>query len=156
MLFPNMTVRENVAYGVSGSSTQIIEDALQRFRLEGLADSMPWKLSGGERQRVAVARAAASAVTVAGKGLLLLDEPFAGLDLRLRDELLEDLRSWLAVMKLPVLSVTHDVGEAFQLAAEVIRFSDGRVLRQGPVEVVLADERERLLNQLSQDRRNQA
>ena len=98
---------------------------------------------------MAVARAAASAVTLAGGGLLLLDEPFAGLDLLLRDELLEDLRiGWLA-MKVPVLSVTHDVGEAFQLGAEVIKFSDGRVLRQGPVGVVLAEERERLMEQLS-------
>jgi molybdate transport system ATP-binding protein len=147
-LFPNMTVRNNVAYGVAGSGGAV-EEALQRFRLEPLAESMPWKLSGGERQRVAVARAAASAVTSGGGGPLLLDEPFAGLDLRLRDELLEDLRNWLAVMKTPVLSVTHDVGEAFQLGAEVIKFSDGRVLRQGPVAEVLAEERERLMEQLS-------
>jgi molybdate transport system ATP-binding protein len=148
-LFPNMTVRHNIAYGVPSTSAEIVEEALQRFRLTGLAESMPWKLSGGERQRVAVARAAASAITVNGDSLLLLDEPFAGLHLPLRDELLDDLRSWLAARKTPVLSVTHDVGEAFQLAAEVIKFSDGRVLEQGPVEVVLAEERTRLFDQLS-------
>ena len=148
-LFPKMTVRSNVAYGVPSGSDGVIDEALRRFRLEGLAEAMPWKLSGGERQRVAVVRAAASAVTLAGGGLLLLDEPFAGLDLQLRDELLEDLRNWLAQMKLPVLSVTHDVGEAFQLGAEVIKLSDGKVLRQGPVGVVLAEERERLMEQLS-------
>lgn len=151
-LFPNMTVRQNIAYGVPASSAEIVEEALQRFRLTGLAESMPWKLSGGERQRVAVARAAASAITVTGNSLLLLDEPFAGLHLPLRDELLDDLRSWLATRKTPVLSVTHDVGEAFQLAAEVIKFSDGRVLEQGPVETVLAEERTRLLEQLSRQR----
>jgi molybdate transport system ATP-binding protein len=148
-LFPNMTVRANVAYGVPSGSDGVIDEALQRFQLEGLAEAMPWKLSGGERQRVAVIRAAVSAVTLAGGGLLLLDEPFAGLDLQLRDELLETLRNWLAQMKTPVLSVTHDVGEAFQLGAEVIKLSDGRVLRQGPVGVVLSEERERLLEQLS-------
>ncbi|HUZ97154.1 MAG TPA: ATP-binding cassette domain-containing protein [Edaphobacter sp.] len=148
-LFPNMTVRQNIAYGVPSASAEIVEETLQRFRLTGLAESMPWKLSGGERQRVAVARAAASAITVTGNSLLLLDEPFAGLHLPLRDELLDDLRSWLAAKKTPVLSVTHDVGEAFQLAAEVIKFSDGRVLEQGPVETVLAEERTRLLEQLS-------
>ena len=148
-LFPNMTVRQNIAYGVPAKSTEIVEEALQRFRLTGLAESMPWKLSGGERQRVAVARAAASAITVTGNSLLLLDEPFAGLHLPLRDELLDDLRGWLAAKKTPVLSVTHDVGEAFQLDAEVIKFSDGRVLQQGPVETVLAEERTRLLEQLS-------
>ena len=152
-LFPKITVRANVAYGVpSGSdgSDGIVDEALRRFRLERLAETMPWKLSGGERQRVAVVRAAASAVTLAGSSrLLLLDEPFAGLDLQLRDELLEDLRNWLAQTKVPVLSVTHDVGEAFQLGAEVIKLSEGRVLRKGPVEVVLVEERERLMEQLS-------
>jgi molybdate transport system ATP-binding protein len=146
-LFPNMTVRQNVAYGVPAASAGIVEEALQRFQLTGFSESKPWKLSGGERQRVAVARAAASAV--ATDTALLLDEPFAGLHLPLRNELLEDLRSWLAGMKTPVLSVTHDVGEAFQLGAEVIKFSEGRVLQQGPVELVLAEERERLMEQLS-------
>lgn len=148
-LFPNMTVRQNIAFGVPSGSTEIVEEALQRFRLMALADSMPWKLSGGERQRVAVARAAASAITVPGGSLLLLDEPFAGLHLPLRDELLDDLRGWLAANRTPVLSVTHDVGEAFQLAAEVIKFSDGSVVEQGPVETVLAEERTRLMQQLS-------
>lgn len=148
-LFPHMTVRENIAYGVAADATGVVEETLQRFHLERLAETMPWKLSGGERQRTAVARAAASATTLGGSGLLLLDEPFAGLDLRLRDDLLQDLRSWLAATHTPVLSVTHDVGEAFQLGAEVIKFADGHVLQQGPVEAVLAEERERLLEQLS-------
>jgi molybdate transport system ATP-binding protein len=152
-LFPKMTVRANVAYGVPSGSNGIVDEALRRFRLEGFAETMPWKLSGGERQRVAVVRAAASAVTLPRGGLLLLDEPFAGLDLQLRDELLEDLRNWLAKMKVPVLSVTHDVGEAFQLGAEVIKLSDGNVLRQGPVGVVLAEERDRLMEQLSRGAR---
>lgn len=152
-LFPNMTVQQNISYGVPAASPEIIEEALQRFRLTELAKSMPWKLSGGERQRVAVARAAASAITVTNS-LLLLDEPFAGLHLPLRDELLEDLRSWLTVTKTPVLSVTHDVGEAFHLAAEVIKFSDGKVLQQGPVETVLAEERNRLMLQLSRTQNN--
>jgi molybdate transport system ATP-binding protein len=148
-LFPHMTVRENIAYGVAADATEVVEETLQRFHLERLAETMPWKLSGGERQRTAVARAAASATTLGGSGLLLLDEPFAGLDLRLRDDLLRDLRSWLAATHTHVLSVTHDVGEAFQLGAEVIKFADGHVLQQGPVEAVLAEERMRLMDQLS-------
>ncbi len=151
MLFPNMTVRQNIAFGVPTASAGVVDEALQRFQLMGFSESKPWKLSGGERQRVAVARAAASAITAEGR-LLLLDEPFAGLHLPLRNELLECLRGWVAGMKTPVLSVTHDVGEAFQLGAEVIKFSDGRVLQQGPVELVLAEERERLMEQLSRGR----
>lgn len=97
-----------------------------------------------------MARAVVSATTYAGPGraLLLLDEPFTGLDAVLRDELLEGLREWLANRKVPVLSVTHTLGEAFQLAAEVIKIADGGVVEQGPVEMVLAAERRRLLERL--------
>jgi molybdate transport system ATP-binding protein len=123
------------------------------FRLRGLAERRPRELSGGERQRVSVARAVVSATTYGGseRALLLLDEPFAGLDLKLRDELLIELRAWVARWKIPVLSVTHDVGEAFQLEAEVIRIADGRIVRQGPVADVLSEERRRLIGQLQSD-----
>lgn len=146
-LFPNMSVRRNIAFGVPAASSEIASEALHRFHLEPLAESMPWKLSGGERQRVAVARAAASALAH-GNSLLLLDEPFAGLHLPLRDQLLDDLRNWLALRKTPVLSVTHDIGEAFQLGAEVIKLSDGKVTQQGPVELALAAERDYLISRL--------
>jgi molybdate transport system ATP-binding protein len=79
---------------------------------------------------------------------LLLDEPFTGLDLSVRDELLQRLRVWLEQRKIPVLSVTHDLGEAFQLNAEVIKIANGRILQQGPAATVLAEERTRLLAQL--------
>jgi molybdate transport system ATP-binding protein len=58
------------------------------------------------------------------------------------------LRHWTAKHSIPVLSVTHDLGEAFQLEAEVIKIDDGKVIQQGPVAEVLAGERERLLQQL--------
>jgi molybdate transport system ATP-binding protein len=123
---------------------------LELFRLGGFAERMPRDLSGGERQRVSVARAVISAVTYRGPGtaLLLLDEPFSGLDAAVRDELLTELREWLVRWKTPVLSVTHDVGEAFQLGAEVIRIADGRTVQQGPVGEVLNEERRRLMEQL--------
>jgi molybdate transport system ATP-binding protein len=114
-----------------------------------MRDRMPAELSGGEAQKAAVARAVASAAIGLERNVLLLDEPFNGLDLRVRDELLIRLRDWLAVWKIPVLSVTHDVAEAFQLGAEVIKLAEGRVVAQGPVEVVLAEERARLLAQLN-------
>jgi molybdate transport system ATP-binding protein len=66
----------------------------------------------------------------------------------MRDDLLAGLREWLGRWKIPVLSVTHDVGEAFQLGAEVIKLADGRVVQQGPVATVLAEERKRLMEQL--------
>lgn len=108
------------------------------FHLEAFAAKRPRELSGGQAQRVAVARAAVGAE---GK-LLLLDEPFSGLDAAVREELIADLRAWLG--ETPVISVTHDVGEAFLLGAEVVKIADGRVVAQGPVGVVLAEERDRL------------
>jgi molybdate transport system ATP-binding protein len=155
-LFPNMTVRKNAVYGVGQSSkphdvVKIAEEVLGLFRLQDLIDRMPRDLSGGERQRACVARAVVSAVTFDGPGrpLLLLDEPFAGLDASLRDDLLAGLREWLKHRTIPVLSVTHDVGEAFQLGADVIKIADGRVAQQGQASEVLAEERRRLMAQLN-------
>jgi len=154
-LFPHMTVRRNIAYGsgpVAGhvNAMDVAERAMTLFRIQHLAARMPGELSGGERQRASVARAVVSAETFGGNGkaLLLLDEPFSGLDAALRDDLLAELRAWLGECNVPVLSVTHDVGEAFQLGAEVIKLAEGRVAQQGPVASVLAEERRRLMTQL--------
>ena len=154
-LFPQMTVRWNAMQGNGWTSKPvdamgIVEELMELFRLKSLMDRMPRDLSGGESQRASVARAVVSAVTFAGPGkaLLLLDEPFSGLDSKLRDELVAELQVWLAERKVPVLSVTHAVGEAFLLGAEVIKIADGRVVEQGPVEVVLAEERRRLVERL--------
>jgi molybdate transport system ATP-binding protein len=114
------------------------------------ADRGTRELSGGERQRVSVARAVAAAATYDGidKPLLLLDEPFAGLDSVLRDELVIALRDWLARWKIPVLSVSHDIGECYLLGAEVVRMAEGQVMEQGPVDEILDEERRRLMKQL--------
>ena len=153
-LFPHLTIRQNLAFGAGGWSdgvktAAIVEESIERFRLQELAEKLPSTLSGGERHRVAIGRAAAAAMSVEEGCLLLLDEPFTGQDVALRDELIEELRGWLTSTRIPVLSVTHDVGEAFQLGAEVIKIADGRVVQQGPVAEVLAEERERLLDQLN-------
>jgi len=144
-LFPRMTVRENLAFG---AGERMVVEALERFGLAGMADKYPRQLSGGEQKRVAVVRAAASAVARGAGTLLLLDEPFAGLDARIRDELLRELMPWLAEAGIATLSVTHDVAEAFLIGAEVVRMAEGRVVAQGAVFAVLAEDRERLLELL--------
>ena len=155
-LFPHRNVRENVAYGMEWGShpedeAQVLREVMELMRLTTLADRGTAELSGGERQRVSVARAVAAAVAFdgVGKPLLPLDEPFAGLDGVLRDELAVGLRDSLTRWKIPVLSVSHDVGECYLLGAEVIRMAEGKVIEQGPVEWVLERERERLLARLS-------
>lgn len=154
-LFQNMTVEENVAYGMQWGShsedeRQVLEEVLEKMRLTTLAKRGTDKLSGGERQRACVARAVAAAITYDGteRPLLLLDEPFAGLDAVLRDELVAMLREWLGKWKVPVLSVSHDAAECYQLDAAVIRLAEGQVVDQGRVERVLAEERRRLLERL--------
>ncbi len=153
-LFPNLTVSQNLQFGLGtladadNAAPNTLEEALERFRLTPLSQAYPASLSGGERQRVAVARAALAA----DGRLLMLDEPFSGLDARLRDALLDDLRRFLRLTGTPVISVTHDLGEAFQLADEVIQIAEGRVIARGTAEVVLAAERTRLLAQLGASR----
>ncbi len=148
-LFPNMTVRENLDLATEDSSNKFtdgVEATLHRFHLTAVADRKPISLSGGEQQRAAIARAVASS----SGHLLLLDEPFSGLDAPLRDELLTDLQLWATETNTPILSVTHDISEAFQLNAEVLKLQEGRITAQGPAATVLAEERTRLLAQVGQ------
>ena len=143
MLFPRMDVRANLASSIGQNShAETLERAIRHYKLLELAKRLPGELSGGQGQRIGVIRAAAG---LKG-GHLLLDEPFTGLDAAVRDRLIKDLRTWRG--SLPVLSVTHDVGEAFLLGAEVVRIAAGRVLAQGPVGEILAPDRDALLHLL--------
>jgi molybdate transport system ATP-binding protein len=149
LLLPHLTVRENVAFAqrlcpAAAQDAAAVDDALALFELTALADRRPDSLSGGERQRVNLARALA----VPQPRLLLLDEPFNGVDRGLRDTLLQRLRTTLAERQTPAVLVTHDIEEALLLDAEVVRLEEGRVLAQGPAHVVLAAERERALAHL--------
>jgi len=144
-LFPHLNVEENVAFASrsrGGSHDRsLVERALDTFYLSGYEARMPTELSGGERQRVSLARAFA----VPDAELLLLDEPFSGVDRPLRDALLPRMQAWLAERGLPVVSVSHDVDEALLLRAEVLRLESGRVLAQGYAAEVLAEERARMV-----------
>ena len=146
-LFPNMDVTANVAFGLSGlsrrSSGERVAQMLELFHSSHLAKRMPADLSGGERQRVALARALAPEPT-----LLMLDEPFTGLDADLKVSIMEQLTASLAQRQVPALYVSHDVAEAFQTAADVMVIDHGQIQAHGPAHVVLAARREQLLRQL--------
>jgi ABC-type sulfate/molybdate transport systems ATPase subunit len=147
-LFPAMTAADNIAFGLHTLPREERERRVQEmaalFRIESLLSRRPSQLSGGEQQRVAVARTLAPYPRV-----LLLDEPFAGLHLDLKDAILTDLENWLAAARTPVLYVTHDVAEAWRVGsrpgAEVLRMDGGRIVSQGSAMAVLAADRTRLL-----------
>jgi molybdate transport system ATP-binding protein len=147
-LFPHLDALDNVRFPsqvANQPDAALVENALSLFQLHSLIHRKPVQLSGGERRRVALARAFA----VPNCRLILLDEPFTGLDRALRDELLPKMQAWLAARKIPVLSVTHDVDEALQLNADVIRLNEGRVSAQGPAREVLSAERESFIKMLA-------
>jgi molybdate transport system ATP-binding protein len=155
-LFPHMTAAENVAYKFhqqTEAQREDVEAVLALFRITHLAEKLPAALSGGEAQRVNLARAVVAAQR---DSVLLLDEPFTGLDFALRSKLIAGLQTWAKQRNLCVLSVTHDVEEAFQLGADVIKIADGKLVAQGPVEIVLAEERTQLLAQLTVGRQSPA
>ena len=144
VLFPHLTVRKNVSFATDirhQPQSDAIDTALDLFQLAALAHRLPRDLSGGERQRVNLARAFA----VPAPHLILLDEPFTGIDRSLRDILLPRMQQHAAQQGIPVLSVTHDIEEALILDAEVIRLEQGSIIAQGPAAQVLAEERTRML-----------
>ena len=129
-LFPHNTLRDNVLYGLAGLPRQEAEAradaALDRVRLGPLADSFPHHLSGGEQQRAALARALAPRPRV-----ILMDEPFSGLDSRLKDEVRAETLAILRQTRSTAVIVTHDPEEAMRMGDRIALLRDGRVEQTG-------------------------
>jgi molybdate transport system ATP-binding protein len=127
-LFPHLTVEQNVAYGLSraprSERSERSHELLRSMHLDSMADRYPSQLSGGQQQRVALARALAP-----DPGLLLLDEPFSALDAPTRMQLREELLRLQRQIKIPILFVTHDLGEAYFLADRLAVIDAGKILQ---------------------------
>ena len=141
-LFPHLTVRQNVAFGLSAwwqrlspAAGQRVDELLEGFGLAPLARSLPATLSGGQQQRVALARALACEPQV-----LLLDEPFASLNPMLRQQLREELAAVRRRWGIPVVFITHDIEEVLALANVAFLLDGGRVIRS--VDLDRAESRE--------------
>jgi ABC-type sulfate/molybdate transport systems ATPase subunit len=142
-LFPHLTGRANVAFGLHGLKREEREarvaEMLELFDAASFADRRPGALSGGEQQRIALARALAPQPE-----LLLLDEPFAALDLATKSAVVEKLQA----SRVPVLYVSHALADAWQMNANAIVMEAGQIKAQGQARDVLAPYRDRLLEQL--------
>lgn len=134
-LFPNMTVAENIGYGLKirgAARAEIaarVAELLELVKLPQVADKLPSQLSGGQQQRIALARAIAVDPRV-----LLLDEPLSALDAKVRAELRDEIRRVQRALGIPTLMVTHDQDEALALADKIICMNHGVVVQVGAPE----------------------
>ncbi|HEY3347489.1 MAG TPA: ATP-binding cassette domain-containing protein [Nitrospirota bacterium] len=131
-LMPHLSVEQNAGLGLrkwwklrlTQEESARVALYLRMFELEGLAGVMPHELSGGQRQRVALARA-----LVSGPELLLLDEPFASLDLSLRARMREELITLQKQFCIPVVMITHDPADVEAFGETLVEYDGGRCVR---------------------------
>ena len=131
-LFPHLNILDNVAYGLMVKGVdkttrhKAAEEALALVKLPGYGARRPGQLSGGQRQRVALARALVNKPKV-----LLLDEPLGALDLKLREQMQEELKTLQRSLGITFIFVTHDQGEALSMADRVAVFNAGNIVQEG-------------------------
>jgi len=131
-LFPNMTVAQNIGFGLKlagverSASAARVREMLELIKLDDLGTRYPWQLSGGQQQRVALARALANRPKV-----LLLDEPLSALDAKIRLTLREDIRALQRTLGITTVFVTHDQEEAMSVSDRIVVLNDGRVEQTG-------------------------
>ncbi|MGR3676421.1 MAG: ABC transporter ATP-binding protein [Paracoccaceae bacterium] len=128
-LFPHLSVADNVGFGLKSGRDEKrgrVEELLNKVHLKRHIDSYPHQLSGGEQQRVALARALAPQPRI-----MLMDEPFSGLDNRLRDGIRDETLSLLKEEDAAVLLVTHEPEEAMRMADEIALMRSGKIVQQG-------------------------
>ncbi|SPJ22873.1 ABC transporter ATP-binding protein [Palleronia abyssalis] len=128
-LFPHLSVADNIAFGLKGTKAakrDRVRELLDRVRMGRYIDAWPHELSGGEQQRVALARAVAPRPQV-----MLMDEPFSGLDNRLRDGIRDETLSVLKEEGTAVLLVTHEPEEAMRMADEIALMRRGDIVQMG-------------------------
>ncbi|MEQ8365866.1 MAG: ABC transporter ATP-binding protein [Roseicyclus sp.] len=128
-LFPHLSVAQNIGFGLKGSKAENrarVDELLDRVDLTGYGDKPPHLLSGGEQQRVALARALAPRPRI-----MLMDEPFSGLDNRLRDGIRDETLQLLKEEGTAVVLVTHEPEEAMRMADQIALMRDGQIVQKG-------------------------
>ena len=139
-LLPHYTVLENVGYGlkIRGMSPEkrrkVAQEAVETVGLQGWEDYLPSSLSGGMQQRVGLARALA-----ADPAIMLLDEPFSGLDPLIRRQMQDELIQLQGELHKTMIFVTHDLQEALKIADRIAIMQDGRIIQIGTPEEIIAE-----------------
>jgi spermidine/putrescine ABC transporter ATP-binding subunit len=131
-LFPHLNVADNIAFSLKQRRVSAekrsarVKELLQLVKMEGFESRFPAELSGGQRQRIAIARAIAHPPKI-----LLMDEPLGALDLKLREEMQQELRALQRTLKITTLYVTHDQTEAMAMSDRIVVMNKGRVEQVG-------------------------
>ena len=127
-LFPHLTVRENICFGLSDMSKKQQSDRAEKLEeildIVDIKDRYPDQISGGQQQRVAIARAIAP-----GPKLLLLDEPFSALDYELKDGLMNDIKKLIKSENITAILITHSAEEAFKMSDKIAFISENTIMQ---------------------------
>jgi iron(III) transport system ATP-binding protein len=149
-LFPHMTVKENIEFGLVKSKNKKVEGLLKIIRMENFLNRYPHELSGGQQQRVSLARSLAL-----DPSLLLLDEPFSNLDTELKSKLRKDVRNIIKDIGTSSIFITHDILDALDIADEIIFMDNGKIIRQCKIEDIFKDvKNEKLLKSITELKSN--
>ena len=149
-LFPHMTVKENIEFGLVKSKNKKVEELLKIIRMENFLNRYPHELSGGQQQRAALARSLAL-----DPSLLLLDEPFSNLDTELNSKLRKDVRNIIKDIGTSSIFITHDILDALDIADEIIFMDNGKIIKQCAIEDIFKDvKNEKILKSITELKSN--
>lgn len=135
-LFPNMTVLDNIKYGMKEPNQRLIDEVVAITKIGDILKRKPINLSGGEKQRVELARAVLKMPKI-----LLLDEPFSALDIHSKLEIYEELVELHNRFNLTTILISHDIFEVGKLAEKVFLIDKGKILKEGKPEEIFKDKR---------------
>ena len=149
-LFPHLTVKENIEFGLKKDKDKKVGELLETIKMENFPNRYPNELSGGQQQRVSLARSLAM-----DPELLLLDEPFSSLDTQLKSKIRQELRDIIKKIGISSVFITHDIIDALEIADEIIFMDNGKIIRQCLIEDVFKEIKdEKIQNNMVELKRN--